>query len=122
MKNIFLSCGCVSNSTNMKTGQPSCVTHFDIPGGVHPIIPPNLEGRKARCTCGRTEDSSLDLAFFKFCGPGSREATVVCKNCRYHDVAHRPEIWAKNEHVCHNFEPIGSFDTDRFYCGCFGWD
>lgn len=121
MSNVILSCGCRSQSINGK-GEPSCITHFDMPGGVHPIECPNLEGRKARCTCGRTEISSLDLAFFEFRGPNSRAGNVTCKNCRYHDVAHRPEIWAKNKSVCHNFEPIKNFEFDLFYCGCSGWD
>lgn len=122
MKSIYLSCGCRSNSVNTITGQPSCTTHFDLPGGVHPVAPPNLEGRKARCICGRIETSSIDLAFFEFRGPGSRAGNATCKNCRYHDVAHTPEKRAKNKYICDNFESIESFEFDSFYCGCRGWD
>ena len=122
MSNVMLSCGCRANSVNMKTGEPSCVIHSDMPGGVHPIPAPDLTGRKARCHCGNTRNSSLDLAFFEFRGPGSREGTESCKNCGYHRVAHTLEIQAKNDGICKNFESIGSYEFDEYYCGCDGWD
>ena len=118
---IMMSCGCRSQSTNAK-GEPSCPTHFDTPGGVHPVEAPNLTGRKARCVCGKLEDSSLDLAFFEFRGLGSMQGATTCKHCRFHRVAHTPEITKKNKLVCLNFESIGEFEFDSYYCGCFGWD
>ena len=121
MENIMLSCGCRAQSINGK-GEPSCPTHSTMPGGVHPIECPNLEDRKARCDCGKVEKSSLDLAFFEFRGAGSRAGWNTRKNCRYDKVAHRPEITNKNKAVCLNFESIGSFEFDKYYCGCYGWD
>ena len=120
-ENVILSCGCRAQSIN-GNGEPSCPVHSTIPGGVHPIPPPDLEGRMARCDCGKMAKSSLDLAFFQFRGVGSREGDETCKNCRYYKVAHRPEVTNKNNSVCLNFEPIISFELDKYYCGCYGWD
>jgi hypothetical protein len=83
-----------------------------------------LEGRTAKCACGDTAASSKTLPFFEYCGPGSKNATIVCAVCRYHKVAHgeinestrRPGI------VDHDFEPAGDSGEDRFYCGHRGWD
>lgn len=118
---IMMSCGCRSQSTNAKS-EPSCPTHFDMPGGIHPIETPNLAGRKARCACGKLEDSSLDLTFFEFRGLGSMRGARTCKNCRFYDVAHTPEKRHKNKHICQNFEALKEFEFDSYYCGCSGWD
>jgi hypothetical protein len=79
--------------------------------------PPSLEERMAECHCGRKmkSDPSM-LAFFEFRGEGSREAKDRCKNCSYYEVAHSRGI------KCQNFVPHGAFETDKFYCGCNGWD
>jgi hypothetical protein len=118
MQNIMLSCGCCANSTC--NGKPSCTTHFDIPGGVFPVEPPNLEGRKARCAqCGNTSKSSLELPFFEFRGIGSHQGNETCKNCHYYKIAHKP---GAHSGICGNFESVGSFEFDNFYCGCRGWE
>jgi hypothetical protein len=99
-----------------------------------------LTGRTARCGCGAERPSAGDgrgsLAFFEYLGPGSRPAEIVCRHCRYHDVAHDPDHMATlapdrnglrrptvvESGKCPGFEPHGPFDHDRFYCGCRGWD
>ena len=96
----------------------------------------NLEGREARCGCGTTCPSSLDLTFFEFRGDGSALALVFC-TCGYHAVAHDPtaEHMARKEGKStryenimkrvggvHEFTPRGAQEFDRFYCGCRGWD
>lgn len=95
-----------------------------------------LEGRTARCGCGRTQPSTADhLAFFEFIGEGSRYATQSCRHCGYHDVAHQPEHMETLVHIggkrrptvvedgrCPGFEPAGAHEFDTFYCGCRGWD
>lgn len=81
--------------------------------------------RMARCGCGRTERSNREtLAFFEFCGEGSKEATESCKNCGYHVIAHAPDHPRRNElpMVCVDFTPKGSQEFDSYYCGCRGWE
>jgi hypothetical protein len=80
--------------------------------------------RMARCGCGRMEPSSKDLAFFEFCGEGSKDALEICGNCGYHIVAHSPNHPRKHELplVCLDFTPKGCQEFDRYYCGCRGWD
>lgn len=102
-----------------------------------------LEGREARCICGKTVPSTLALddegylstrlAFFEYRGPASRKAKESCIHCRYHEVAHgsgreediakgvRPRRNVVEEGHCPGFE-AGPYDTDTFYCGCRGWD
>lgn len=84
---------------------------------------PSLVGRVAQCGCGRTEPSNRDLAFFEFKGEGSDAALTHCKNCQYSQPAHTPEAMARNTRLkCTNFEPLGAYEMDRFYCGCRGWE
>lgn len=81
--------------------------------------------RMAKCGCGALRPSIdfKNLAFFEYRGKGSTAATESCKNCKYHQNAHRPEVMAKNTALkCTNFEPHGAFEFDVFYCGCRGWD
>ncbi len=80
-------------------------------------------GRNAKCGCGRIEPSSTELAFFEFRGDESTAAKYTCKHCGYFEVAHTPEVMARNAALkCTNFEPRGAFEFDVFYCGCRGWD
>lgn len=82
----------------------------------------DLTKRTAKCGCGRTEPSSKALAFFEYCGPGSRDALDIC-TCGYASVAHTPEVMARNKALkCTTFTARGPRDFDRFYCGCWGWD
>jgi hypothetical protein len=84
---------------------------------------PELNGRMAKCTCGRTEPSSHSLAFFQFRGDGSESAVETCKHCAYFRVAHTPAVMAKNSSLkCTNFESRGAYEFDSFYCGCRGWE
>jgi hypothetical protein len=84
----------------------------------------DLTGRVAKCSCGMTRTSDPDLAFFEYRGADSKCASNTCKHCRYYDVAHTDEVRAKNPggRICSNFEPIGPYEWDIFYCGCRGWD
>ena len=84
---------------------------------------PELAGRRARCSyCKNTEPSSTALAFFEFCGEGSRHATEGCK-CGYTVPAHTPEVMARNNRLtCTDFTPRGPAEFDRYYCGCRGFD
>lgn len=113
---------------------PSCVVH-DCTEPAE--IKPDLTGRMARCIYRHEGNkgsqrpgpspipSSYDLAFFEYCGPGSRTATEICL-CGYAIAAHE-----KNGGNCPKngkrsnsgkFEAQGPQEFDRFYCGCFGWD
>ncbi len=82
-----------------------------------------LAGRLAKCDCGATKPSHINLPFFEFQGENSDRARTSCKNCPYFDTAHTDEVRARNPRVkCINFEPHGAYEFDRMYCGCRGWD
>ena len=73
------------------------------------------------------QPSNDALAFFKFKGPGSREADEACANCGYYEIAHdsakldgRPSVIDTGK--CSGFVAHGPFDRDEFYDGCMGWD
>lgn len=81
-------------------------------------------GRDAAiCTC--EEPSSKDLAFFEYCGAGSRDAEL-CKHCGMMPVAHAqdacPSRGLKKHASGSRYEAQGDRGFDRFYCGCHGWD
>lgn len=85
--------------------------------------------RLAGCSyCGTTVPSNPNLPFFEDRSEGSREATRACKHCRCFPEAHLPsERWTPTGYPIvigkpHVFEPHGEFETDRFYCGCRGWE
>lgn len=95
-----------------------------------------LVGRQARCGCGNTVDSRVDLAFFEYRGEGSRAATDSCKHCGYAECAHKPAHMETLVHKrdgtrrptvvedgrCPGFEPKGAWEFDSWYDGCRGWD
>lgn len=98
------------------------------------LITLKLEGREARCGCGKTRPSTDQddgsLAFFEYRGEGSRMATDMCKHCHFSIVAHEHEGVKNNvdprtvieKGKCEGFEARGSWEYDVFYCGCRGWD
>lgn len=76
------------------------------------------------CTC--EEPSSKELAFFEFCGEGSREAEL-CKHCGMMPVAHKdggacPRPGLRRRTNTTRYEAQGDKGHDKFYCGCHGWD
>lgn len=115
----FLACGCVANATS--GGRPSCAIHLTT----QVVEAPNLEGRTARCSCGRTRASSPDLEFFEYRGPGSPSATESCR-CGFYKVAHEYDETrvSKQPIKCRvgGFSPRGDIGTDLYYCGHGGWD
>ena len=124
--NVLLACGC--RAMAVSDGRPSCPVHDTTEVAQEQ---PNLTGREAVCGCGTRRPSSLDLAFFEYCGPGSRDAVGMCV-CGYADVAHDPNVMrtrvpSNRQTVielekCSGFRPRGARETDMFYCGCRGWD
>lgn len=89
-----------------------------------------LEGRTARCGCGKTRPSSKDISFFSYKGEGSRDATEVCgflvdgRICHGHPTIHQ-EINPTTKRAGitdHEFVAHGAFEYDEYYCGCSGWD
>lgn len=118
---VMMKCGHSSEGAyDTKTGNPVCVTCV----GFTPLAeevdesPPDISGRRSRCTmCGREVDSSFNLPFFEYCGPGSYDASM-CK-CGYAEVAHgRPGSACK----CKKYAPRGDRGYDFHYDGCRGWD
>lgn len=93
----MMKCGCAAagvltsvRGEKLETPIPACVTHgcYDVADAA-----PNLAGRVAQCSYlprnHAPRPSNADLAFFVYCGPGSREAEEICK-CGMHLVAHHP--------------------------------
>lgn len=138
-----MKCGCVAQG--VRTAErgvkidppiPCCLTHDCVERA---DSKPDLTGRFAKCTYSHVNPkgrqspgkspvpSSFELAFFEFCGEGSREATEYCKcgmSQKAHDDAGRiaPRKYAACMKGCTGFTPKGPQEFDRFYCGCFGWD
>lgn len=83
-----------------------------------------LEGRTAQCSCGATSNSSTSLPFFEFRGEGSENATKLCGACGFHVDVHNPinPSTGRPGITNHAFQPKGDVGTDKFYCGCYGWD
>lgn len=90
-----------------------------------------LEGRMARCTCGKAPvpSDTPGLAFVEFRGEGSKHATEICKHCRFNVSAHGPDapVWGDGRTAviaagCPGFEPTGPAEFDSYYCGHSGWD
>src|SRR3990167_10586181 len=89
---VMLKWGCAPHARKKVGDQwvPSCVVHNCI----EQIDSPTLDGRTARCGCGKTRPSSLDLAFFEYMGDGSPTATEKCK-CGAIERLHLPHWEAK---------------------------
>src|ERR1700760_2938793 len=79
----MMKCGCVSQGTI--NGIAGCLVH----DCTEAMEMPNLEGREAKCHCGKTQPSSPNLPFFEFCGEGSQSSKDQCK-CGYAWIAHQP--------------------------------
>ena len=120
---VILTCGCAANATD-QDGNPSCAVHAGLADTSPAEVQPSLEGRTSKCTyCDRKAPSSTQLPFFEYKGPGSESSRNNCRNCAYAEVAHTPEVMAKNDRLkCVNFVPHGPYEFDRHYCGCRGWE
>lgn len=119
---VILACG---HAAPVDSPCPICVG-LD-PRASELLVPaPDVTGREARCSCGKIVPSDpARLAFFEFRGDGSRQARESCKRCRYSVVAHDRKKATGEAHlsyVCDEFEPMGAWDYDAYYCGCRGWD
>ncbi len=126
-----MACGCAAGGKQSVKGVemvPVCLAHNCTEVSTNP---PDLTGRMAKCCKTGIVPSSQDLAFFVYCGPGSREATDYCK-CGYALCAHQPEYMARNvasnhktvveQGKCTGFVARGPLEFDRYYCGHSGWD
>lgn len=126
----LMSCGCAGmakhNDTHdgLEAGHPSCLTHMSAKAACTPANAPNLEGRFAKCTSRcQLRPSSVDLAFFEYLGPDSPASKQNCAQCGYYESAHRGDgDRPRNQNVCLIFRPHGTYEFDRYYCGCRGWD
>jgi hypothetical protein len=126
----MMGCGHRANGIT-GTGEPCCVICYGVHAESITVVgEPDLTGRMARCSCGKTvpsDASEYRLAFFEYRGPGSRQAVDSCKNCGYSKVAHTQEPTRTQQNVvfngkCSGFEPRGAMEFDTYYCGCRGWD
>jgi hypothetical protein len=144
-----MKCGHIANS--ISNNKPACVICDCLEIDEENSVSELLKNRKARCgfygtnthknecskcgtICLHELNSSPNLAFFEYRGPGSKYEQK-CKNCMYFADAHPSQGGTGNylnsnkkmEHLCENngkkFEPcVGGLEFDEFYCGCHGWD
>lgn len=93
----MMKCGHAANAVNGK-GEHACAICVGITPDAYIVDenPPSLEGRIAKCSCGATQPSDPDLAFFE--------------HGRY----------AKGDPGGPAIKRV--YDYDTFYCGCRGWD
>ena len=73
----LLTCGCAAMGTLAANGGPFCPIH-DC-GEIAPDVP-DLAARRAKCSCGASQPSSLALPFFRH-QPGRPADTYYC-GCR----------------------------------------
>ena len=61
----LMACGHVANGT--REGKPVCVICVGIHKGAEEVAPerPSLEGRRAKCACGKGTESDYNLPFFE---------------------------------------------------------
>lgn len=120
---VMMGCGHVANS--VVDGKPACVICAGIDPRAYVVVEaPDLAGRMASCSCGKTVPSdSPHLAFFEYRGPGSRYDGGFCE-CGYAIVAHTKKQAGErvSPRVCDDFTPRALPETDSYYCGCRGWD
>lgn len=117
MSIIMMACGCASSAVHtaahdgLTASHPSCVKHQTC--AISPDdITAHLSARRARCSyygvqlkmqrnecnygqqkhtqCTCEQPSSVQLPFFEYLGPGSRDGALRC-TCGYYYVAHLPE-------------------------------
>jgi hypothetical protein len=104
---------------------PACPMDFGIDSGACLISRPvDLTGRVARCHGTDERPSSLGLAFFEYCGPGSASA-AMCATCGMVDYTHadiHPHTGRRLRRDGHPYTPRGDRGWDLYYCGHAGWD
>lgn len=63
----LMKCGCVAVAKD-EDGNWVCPAHSGLDCGANEIEDAeiDLKGREAECACGRREDSSLNLPFFRY--------------------------------------------------------
>ena len=108
MKTVLMKCGHAAMAID-QNGNPCCVIcHGDPRSTMIEDNAPDLTGRLAKCGCGNTRESSIDLPFFEYKGPDSFAAHNTCKLCPYHLRAHWPKWeyklvlirdWFKNKNI-----------------------
>lgn len=124
----LMKCGCVSqgvvkaiSGVPVDPPKPACITHEcdEIADAK-----PDLTGRMAECAYlprGHADKpSAFGLAFFEYRGPGCPAASETCK-CGYYRIAHEDPARRRNL-KCKTFTAHGPWATDKYYCGCHGWD
>lgn len=121
--NILMKCGHTAQARDQH-GRWACIICWPDKDSVTPEETVDLSGRTAVCpSCNdNPEPSDVNLPFFEYRGPGSHRANCMCKNCGFYDVAHVEPRKPNSMCQCRNFEPHGPYDTDLYYCGCWGWN
>jgi hypothetical protein len=124
----MMSCGHLANATD-ENNKPCCAICIGLnKGATVVVVAPDLSSRKAQCgSCNSVVDSSINLTFFEYRGPGSQYSMEYCI-CGMHKAAHE---YNENRVVkqsciqqgkCGGFVPRGPREFDSYYSGCFGWD
>ncbi|KKN22342.1 hypothetical protein LCGC14_0916080 [marine sediment metagenome] len=89
MKMPMMKCGHTAMAINGKK-EPCCVICHGDPRSEIIDDLPELTGRLAKCGCGNTRESSIELAFFEYKGQDSLASKEMCKLCSYALTAHWP--------------------------------
>jgi hypothetical protein len=110
---VLMKCGCVAAGVMSARGGkkfeppiPCCIVHNCIEPAEEV---PTLDGRMARCGCGKKEPSSYNLPFFEYRGDGSRAATETCV-CGYNRTPHWP-AWQASIRVIRRWFKIERDDS-----------
>lgn len=147
MNKPLMKCGHVANS--ISNNKPACVICSCFEIDEEKSISQLLKNRKARCSyysknhgrnsgpihgggkcdsgiCSCEVQSSLELPFFEYTGPGSKYE-FANSHPSQGGTGNYLDSNKKMEHLCENngkkFEPcVGGLEFDEFYCGCHGWD
>lgn len=126
MSKPMMKCGHAANASHQ--GEPTCVICWPDPKAREIADDaPDLTGRTARCAywrggCKSQQPSSTSLAFFEYCGPGSKFAEGTCGNCGLYEEVHHSDHPNAKRCECKKFEPQGDPGYDKYYCGCLGWE
>lgn len=91
MEMPLMKCGHTAMAINNKTKKPCCVICHGDPRAEIIDDLPNLTQRLAKCGCGNTRESSVELPFFEYKGRNSYAAQNMCKLCGYAIRAHWPK-------------------------------
>lgn len=107
MMTPMMKCGHAANGTNSKTGELVCVICLLIsPGADQIATAPDLTGRIAEC------------AYRGSC----KDRVAKYRDTHYGEFDKNGHSFAPSSTDLPFFEYQPTQPTDKYFCGCFGWD